>query len=189
MLVRYIDGRDRGELKEVPYEVARTLIDRGTAVDWRLLVKVEMLSGKQAGCVVEVSTETGERLLRAGTARRAADDAEAIPYDGPPLRADGPARANAGDPTPPDDDADGEGDDRKKAEPKKGDKDKDAGGKPQSPTPAPAPQPVPAQPVRVPQPHPAATPHPHPTPAEKDEGKPGVKGKDAPKDPPRQHGK
>jgi hypothetical protein len=71
-----------------------------------------------------------------------------------------------------------------------GDKDKDAGGKPQSPTPAPAPQPVPAQPVRVPQPHPAATPHPHPTPAEKDEGKPGVKGKDAPKDPPKpQHGK
>lgn len=177
MLVRYIDGRDKGELKEVPYEVARTLIDRGTAVDARLLMKVEMLSGKQAGRVVEVSTETGERLLKAGTARRAADDAETVPYDGPPLRADGPARANAGDPTPPDDDADGE---HEKPEPKK-----DAG-RPQ--TPAPAPNPVgpvtPAQPVRHPPGSGAA-----PAEKDKDEGKPGVKGKDAPKDPPKPHGK
>ena len=179
MLVRTIDGRDRGELKEVPFEVAKTLIDRGTAVDARLLMKVEMLSGKQSGCVVEVSTETGERLLKAGSARRAADDAETVPYEGPPLRADGPARANAGDPTPPDDDADGD-DEHKKPEPKK-----DAG-RPQTPPPAPNPtQPVtPAQPVR----HPPAPAHP-PAEKDRDEGKPGVKGKDAPKDPPKPHGK
>jgi hypothetical protein len=86
--VRMLDGRQRGELLELPRPVAETLIDRGWAIDTRCLMKVHILTGPRAGEVVELPDDEGEKLLRSGQAEKADDDAPALPWDGGKRRAD-----------------------------------------------------------------------------------------------------